>query len=530
MHCKVHRERPAEYVCPACHNRPLCEACKQDHEIGTKHTPENCKQIGLTLMHQRMQNTGGMLATGLSKGLTKVVREFEARLLQEIDMFRSSCAQTEELRNMQKLDNEGRYVELYFYAKSLPASDAKSEAVMGELNKRLLKTLDAASDEFKNALSKIALATQYKPAFAAYKKDEVLTIEDDPLLGKGPMASLENADMSKVKAVYSNVFPGIVDCLASNLASCLQTHPVSALFLVGLGISDVGAEVLAQAAFRNKSLSAFCIWSAMISDTGAKAVAEVARGCRSLNTFYLHSCEISDSGAMAVAEAVKGCPLSMFCLAGDRISDFGAKAVAETVKGCPLSVFSLCGRDILDAGAISVAKTMKDYPLSAFYLGCHKMLDSGATTVAEILSSGGCASTLSAFCLSGIGISDSITRKVVDAVKNCPLLSAFCICGKPISGETVAYILERIADISNIRSVNLRIGEVSKEQIESCLNRLQQGGFARQLKLRFSCCTEGTNSMCKKFEAEWNAKFAEFKIVLSVTKLFEDESMIGVPV
>ncbi|MDR3715202.1 MAG: hypothetical protein P4L51_20505 [Puia sp.] len=388
--------------------------------------------------------------------------------------------------------------------------------------------LNTASAGLNKMRSKIAAATQHKPVFATYRKDEVLVLEGDSYdAEKEVVSALHSADMStKVKAVYIDLRSDVGDLVASELASRLQIRPVSALCLRGYHISDTGVEMLAQAAFRDNSLSAFCIESGRISDTGAKAVAEAARNCRLLTTFYLIVYKFSDSGAIAVAEAVKDCPLSVFYLGGCWISDSGATAVAEAVKDCPLSAFCLWSGEISDAGAIAVAKTMKDCPLSVFCLGGNKISDSGATTVAETLSSGGCASTLSAFSMWSRDISDSGAKNVVNVIRGCTRLSEFYLDSNPISGETVTYILEGMACVSTIRSVNLYIHDVSKEQMDSCLDRLQQSGIAKQLKLRFRCYTETAKSVCKKFAAEWNAKLSEFRIVDFIADLVQDDVIL----
>ncbi len=490
-HCMIHRTKTAEYVCPACHNLPLCEACKLEHVSDTKHVPENYKEVGVKLMHQHIKYADGKQARGLVKELRDTFKELEAGFLREIGKFQSSCMQTEEqCLKMQKLDSEGKYAELYFYAKSLPTW----EVAMEELNKRVQRMFNAASDGFKKTCDKIAaekgVTPQYKPVFSAYEKGEVFMLvgksyEDEAKV----ISALKSEDMPKFKAAYIYSGNPAGDRVFSELASRLQACPISAFFLVNGEISDAGAGVLAKAVFCNKSLSAFCFGSDKISDIGAKAVAEAARNCRSLTTFSFCSNGMSDSGAKVVAEAVKYCPLSAFCIGGKEISDEGAIAVAETAKNRPLSAFYLWSTVISDAGAIAVAKSVKDCPLSVFHLRCNKISDAGATAVAEIISSG-CTSTLSAFCLSSDSISDSCAKKVANAVRNCPLLSTFYLCSNPLPGEALAYILENMAGISTIRSVGLRIGDVSKEQMDSCLDRLQQSGVARQLKLRFQCDTD----------------------------------------
>ncbi len=119
---------------------------------------------------------------------------------------------------------------------------------------------------------------------------------------------------------------------------------------------------------------------------------------------------------------------------------------------------------------------------------------------------------------------------MADVIRGCPQLSSFYFDGNPISGETLAYILTGMAGVNTIRSVNLCIGEISKEQMDSCLDRLQQVGIARQLKLRLDCGTEAArSSVCNKIAAEWNAKLAEFMIVPHIANLFIDEVITGVP-
>ncbi len=508
----------------------MCETCRREHEAGTRHVIENCKEVGLAIMYQRIQDANGRPAKELAEGLRKALKELKTELLREIDRLQLSCIPTEELRKMKKLNTEGRYAELYLYAKGLPESGERNKAAMRGLNKRLHEMLDTASDRHKKVLSKFAAAAQYKPIFSTYKKDEVLVIEDELCKEEQKIISaLHSADMSKLKAVYISSPFSVGDHVASELASRLQAHPASALYLSGYRISDAGAEVLAQAAFRNKSLSAFCIRSNNISDIGAKAVAEAARNSRSLTTFYLNGMGISDSGAIAVAEAVKGCPLSVFFLVSYEISDKGAIAVAEAMKSCPLSTFCLAGDEISDAGAIAVAKTVKDCPLSAFCLASNEISDSGATAVAETLSSGRCASMLSALYLGSPELSNSGAKMVADAVRGCPMLSEFYLDGNPISGEAAAYILESMAGVSTIRSVNLCISKISKKQMDSCLDRLGQSVVAKQLKLRFKPYTNVARAVREKYTAEWNAKLAEFSIASDIGGFFMNEVIIGVP-
>ncbi|MDR3713959.1 MAG: hypothetical protein P4L51_14145, partial [Puia sp.] len=289
VHCVVHYKRAAEYVCPACKNLPLCNACMQEHKSEAGHAPENYKKVGESLMRWCIQDADETYVEGLTKELREGANELGASLLREIDRFQSSFVQAaEQCGKVCKLYEEKRYVELYFYAKSHPVngSGSKTEAMRGLID-RLLKMLDTASSGLKEVLVKIHAMriAHHKPIFSTYKKDEVFVFEPNST-DQEEKSALHSADMSKCKAVYIDHCAILGDCVASELASCLQAHPISALYLSSNDISDAGAEVLARAAFRGKSLSAFCLEGIQISDTGAKAVAEAIRSCHSLTTFY----------------------------------------------------------------------------------------------------------------------------------------------------------------------------------------------------------------------------------------------------
>ncbi len=482
MHCILHLMEEAEYVCPRCNDLLLCAACKNVHASEMGHSPDDCKAVGCAVMHQLMREPEKkQLAKELAKMLRKSMKELEAGFLREIEMLRSNCALTEEQREMQKLNREGRYAELYFYVKGLPVGGGNNNnAAMQELEKRLLKTFDEASEELKKSQSKIIavaatrMTPQLKPMLVAYKKDEIFLIkpESGADVEEKVLSAFKSTDMSKFKAMFIWPWRCIGDQVALELASILQTHPMSALFLVGYDISDAGVEMLAKAAFHNDSLSMFCLKSIKISDTGAKAVAEAARNSSSLTTFYLDSDEISDSGAKTVAEALKSCPLSIFGLLGGKISDTGAIAVVEIISSC--------------------------------------------------------VGTLSAFGLWGTNISDTGAKKVLDMIRSWPLLSEFYLTGQSISEETLAYILKAMTGVSSIRSVNLEIGgKLSKEQMDSCLRGLQQSGIGKQLKLRFSCNDDSVWKIYKKCIAEWNGKFAELRIVKNISFIFVEEVILG---
>ncbi len=64
--------------------------------------------------------------------------------------------------------------------------------------------------------------------------------------------------------------------------------------------------------------------------------------------------------------------------------------------------------------------------------------------------------------------------------------------------------------------------------MDSCLERLRQSGVARQLKVLFQSGTVDTESVCKKFAAEWNATLTEFSIVPFINSFFIDEMILEV--
>ncbi len=479
IHCALHSNRPAEYVCPYCNNLPMCESCKQEHIIDQGHQPANCKEIGCKLMRLRMREPEkNQLTKELAKMLRKIVKELEAGLLGEIKKLQSNWELAKGQHEMQKLNREGRYAELYFYAKNLPVDCANNNGALQKLKECLLEKFYAASEEVDKSQSKIIalamprIAPQFKPMLATYWRNEVFLIKPDSDIDtkQNVLSALKSTNMSMFKAIFILPWCRIENQVALELASILQMSSVSALYFEGRDISDIGAEALAQTAFHNNSLTMFCIRGENISDAGAEAVAKVARNCPFLYTFYIGGHSISDTGAKTVAKALKDCPLTAFGLWGDKISDSGAIAVTK--------IISSCNR------------------------------------------------TLSAFLLSSRDISADGAKKVVDMVRSWPLLSEFYLSGQRLSEETLAYILEAMAGVSCIRSVNLYIGGVaSKGQIDYCLARLQFSGVAKQLKLRFQC--EDNESMYEKYIADWKEKFAELRIVEYVTLPFIEERVLG---
>ncbi len=474
IYCTLHRKRPAEYVCASC-NLSMCESCNQVHINDAVHWPESCKEVGCALMHKRIQEADGKQQTKeLAKLLRKTMKELEAGLLREIDKLQFNSELPKELCEMQKLEHEERYAELYFLVKGL---DANNETTMRELGKRLMDTVDTASDTLKKVQSMIiALATrvipQHKPMLTAYKRDEVYSIMPDSYAATADYV-LSALDSDKYKAMFIWPLFRIGDEGATALASALQTHPVSAFFLFDNNISDIGAESLAKAAFRHDRITMFCLDSNIITDAGAKAVAEAVRNCPSLNTFYISSLAISDPGAKTLANAMKGCPLSVFGLVGDKISDAGAIAAAEIISSC--------------AGT-----------LCTFFLGSSRISAAGAKKVTNVVS------------------------------KRCRAITEFYLGSEPLSGEALTYILEAMAGISSIRSVNIYIGgDVSKEHMDSCLTKLQQSEAGKLLKLRISCEGDNAKSVCGKCVTEWNGKFVEFQIVEHIGHIFVKEVILG---
>ncbi len=156
LYCPIHSTRPVEYVCLACGNLRMCEKCKLAHVNEEGHAPESCKEVGLALMHQHLEDAGGRQAKELTKGLRGALRELETGFLGEIDRFLLSLTQTEEQRKMQELINKGRYAELYLYAKRLPMGGANTGDAMRRLNKRLLKMLNTTYEGLEKVRNKIA--------------------------------------------------------------------------------------------------------------------------------------------------------------------------------------------------------------------------------------------------------------------------------------------------------------------------------------------------------------------------------------
>ncbi|MDR3543276.1 MAG: hypothetical protein P4L69_20290 [Desulfosporosinus sp.] len=182
-------------------------------------------------MNQRIQDMGGRQANELAKGLREGQKELGAELLREIDKFRSSLVQTEEQSKMRRLVSEGKYAELYFYAKSLPVVGANNEAATKELNKWLLKVLDTAYEGLQKVRNKIAEGTGETLAEKVAKTEEELrrlttnlqnSEMKQKILAKGLQTS--EKERKRLAEVLQNSEKGLEEVLQNNeesLRRCL---------------------------------------------------------------------------------------------------------------------------------------------------------------------------------------------------------------------------------------------------------------------------------------------------------------------
>ncbi len=453
-HCTHHHDQPAEYVCPACKYLPLCKSCKQSHAKDTGHSPDNCREVGRALLRQRIQEAGEKPI----KVMKKFVKELAETLVQGVERFRPECA----LKELRQLEAEGMYVELYLGVKSL-----HDGVTTKELSECVLKTLDAAHAELDKLRDKViaqAKSVDPKSAGVYVFRGELSTTEEQVV------SALKTANVPKLKELY--VYPKcqIGNKVAQELAPMIQSGELTAVCIEGANINNADAAELARAAFHNKALSTFGMWSRRISYNGVMELAKAARDCRLLTTFYLSGEGISDLEAEAVANAVRDCPLSVFGIWGIGITDTGAATVSEMISGC--------------------RRTM-----SVIYFGGSSILAAGA-------------------------------KKVVEAVRSCPRISAVYFDGGELAGEVLGYVLEAVAGISSIRSVNLRISNISKANMDSCLTTLQHIRVGSSLKLRFEC-GDRAQSVCEKCADEWKGRFEEFRLVKRIRDLFVEEVILG---
>lgn len=105
-------------------------------------------------------------------------------------------------------------------------------------------------------------------------------------------------------------------------------------------------------------------------------------------------------------------------------------------------------------------------------------------------------------------ISNSGAKKVTDAV----LGYQHFVSGACRHQERRWRISWRVW-LTSALSENLCVGEISKKLIDSCLDRLQQSGVAKRLKLQFKCESNSAATVYGKFAAEWNHNLSEFRIV-----------------
>jgi serine/threonine protein kinase/Ran GTPase-activating protein (RanGAP) involved in mRNA processing and transport len=105
---------------------------------------------------------------------------------------------------------------------------------------------------------------------------------------------------------------------------------LTALYLGGNMISDVGAKILARVCVKFTTLE---IGGNQIGDEGAAALAKCVRESATLTSLHLGTNQIGDAGAAALASAVReSTALATLTLPDNRIGAQGAQALADVVR------------------------------------------------------------------------------------------------------------------------------------------------------------------------------------------------------
>ena len=178
-------------------------------------------------------------------------------------------------------------------------------------------------------------------------------------------------------------------------------------YIYCVGISDAGAEALAQALHHNSTLTELNLSNNSISDAGTVALAQALHHNSTLTWVYLSNNSISDAGAVALAQALHhNSTLRELNLFNNSISDAGAVALAQALHhNSTLTELNLSNNSISDAGTVALAQALHhNSTLTWVYLSNNNISDAGAVALAQALHHN---STLTDLHLSNNSISDA---------------------------------------------------------------------------------------------------------------------------
>ncbi|XP_072133551.1 NACHT, LRR and PYD domains-containing protein 3-like isoform X2 [Mobula birostris] len=155
---------------------------------------------------------------------------------------------------------------------------------------------------------------------------------------------------------------------------------IQKLWLIGVGLTDSGAEDLASALNTNPSLMELDLSGNELGDSGVKLVSAALRNpeCK-IQTLWLEKVGLTDSGAEDLASALSTNPSLMeLNLNGNELGDSGVKLVSAALRNpeCKIQKLGLDGVGLTDSGAEDLVSALSTNPsLTKLSLALNSLTD-----------------------------------------------------------------------------------------------------------------------------------------------------------
>ncbi|XP_059818694.1 NACHT, LRR and PYD domains-containing protein 3-like isoform X1 [Hypanus sabinus] len=182
------------------------------------------------------------------------------------------------------------------------------------------------------------------------------------------------------------------------------------LGLRDVGLTDRGAEDLAFALGKNRSLMELNLGANTLGDPGVNLVSGAIRNseCK-IQKLWLRDVGLTDSGAKDLGSALSTKPsLTELSLNDNKLGDSGVKLVSVALKNSKCKIQKLWLRDVglTDSGAKDLASTLRRNPsLTELNLGGNKLGDSGVKLVSAALRNPECK--IQKLWMWNVGLTDS---------------------------------------------------------------------------------------------------------------------------
>ena len=248
------------------------------------------------------------------------------------------------------------------------------------------------------------------------------------------------------------------------------------------GISDAGAEALAQVLHHSFTLKKLNLSNNSISGAGALALAKALRHNSTLKKLNLSNNSISGAGALALAKALRhNSTLTILNVSENNISDAGVVALASALHyNSTLRRLNVSENGISGAGVMALASALQhNSTLKRLNVSENSISGAGALALAKALHHN---STLTRLNVSENSISDAGIVALASALHYNSTLRRLNVSENGISGAGVMALASALQHNSTLRRLNFSGNSIS-DGVVALASALQHNCTLRRLNV-----------------------------------------------